>query len=238
MAVDTFLSYHHDDKGLAAQISRKLEGYGFEVFLAHEDIEPSRDWQEEILRRLGSCEVFTTLLTDEFEESNWTHQEVGIAFARSPVRPIMVPINAGVGPVGFLARYQAINLDPSRISEEHRPSWGASRFRLSYLDTQCLRIVKSIAGQNEQIASEIRKFLINRLEAVDSFDEAGVVAWKLSELDGMTPEDINRMLKVASENNQVYHAGSANYHINKLIGRHKKSIKKHMLSKFKKARGG
>lgn len=153
MAVDSFLSYSYQDRKLAAEIDEELEGYGFEVFLAHEDIEPRREWQEEILRRLGACEVFLALLTDAFEESNWTHQEIGIAFARSPVRPLMVPINAGRGPVGFLARYQAISLNPSRVSEEHRPSWGASKFRLSYLDTLCLRIVKSIADQNQQIAN-------------------------------------------------------------------------------------
>ncbi len=238
MAVDSFLSYSHLDRHLAAKIDEKLIGYGFDVFLAHEDIEPSREWQEVILGRLSTCEVFLALLTDAFDESNWTHQEIGIAFARSPVRPIMVPINAGTGPVGFLARHQAINLDPSRVTETFRPSWGASKFRLSYLDPLCLRIVRSIVDQSQRIANDVRASLIKQLEKVESFDDAGIVTWKLSEIDGMTPEEINKVLEVATENSQVYGAGSAIPHIRSLVGTHRAKIKKRVLSRFYKARGG
>ncbi len=63
--------------------------------------------------------------------------------------------------------------------------------------------------QSQRIANDVRASLINQLEGVESFDDAGIVTWKLSEIGGMTPEEINKMLKVASENRQVYEAGSA-----------------------------
>lgn len=85
---------------------------------------------------------------------------------------------------------------------------------------------------------EIRTSLITQLEAVETFDDAGLVTWKLSEIDGMTPEDINHMLKIASVNNQVYGSGSASHHIGRLVSEHRKNIKKRVLGEFYKARGG
>ncbi len=87
MAVPAFFSYAYEDRKLAGRIKERLETYGFDVFLAHDDIDPSTEWQEEILRHLGTCEVFLALLTEEFDESNWAHQEVGIAYARVQCAP-------------------------------------------------------------------------------------------------------------------------------------------------------
>lgn len=150
----------------------------------------------------------------------------------------MAPIDAGTGPVGFLKRYQAITLDQSRLEEKHRPAWGARDFRLYYLDTLCLRIVRSIADENRQIASKIRTYLISQVEDIASYDDAGVLMWKLSEIDGITRAEINRMLRAASENRQVYEAGSASSHIRTLVDRHRKNIGKAVLREFKRVRGG
>jgi TIR domain len=206
MAVDSFFCYAYEDRHLSGEIKRQLEGYGFDVFLAHDDIDPSIQWQEEILQHLGECEVFIALLTEAFDDSNWIHQEIGIAFARRP-HPIMVPINAGRVPVGYLGRFQAIRLDPNRLDERERPSWGSTKFTLSYLDTLCLRVVRSVASQSQQIGSEVRTALIENIRGIFNFDGAGFEMWKLSEIGGLSEDEINRVLEVATVRGRVTLSG-------------------------------
>lgn len=90
MAVPAFLSYSHQDRQLAGLIKGTLNYYGFDTFLAHEDLQPSVEWQEIILINLKECLVFLPLLTDSFIKSDWTDQETGIAIA---LDKIIVPIN-------------------------------------------------------------------------------------------------------------------------------------------------
>ena len=46
--IRVFLSYSNIDRSLVGEIKEKLEFSGIESFLAHEDIEPSEEWKEEI----------------------------------------------------------------------------------------------------------------------------------------------------------------------------------------------
>lgn len=69
MAADdlkVFISYSHKDRRLAKHIKNCLVSYGVDVFLAHDDIEPSAEWVREIKARLLDCHVFLPLLTDAF----------------------------------------------------------------------------------------------------------------------------------------------------------------------------
>lgn len=66
-----FLSYSTDDKQLAGRIKRELAFWGIDVFLAHEDLVPSSEWQDEIKRNVESCDVFIPLLTGSFKLSDW-----------------------------------------------------------------------------------------------------------------------------------------------------------------------
>jgi hypothetical protein len=205
------LSYAHQDKRLARQVKEELEQYGFDCFLAHEDIAPSVEWQDEIVGRLRSCSVFIALLTEAFDESDWTHQEIGIAYSRNP---IMVPIGIDRKPVGFLAKYQAITLSPEHIKEA------------------CFKIVRSVAAQDNRLAREIRRALIKRLGEAQSYDEAGFIAIKLRDMDALTADEMNTLLKLASSNPEVYESRRASAPIRALINRYKQSIRKGVLKKF------
>jgi hypothetical protein len=59
-----------------------LSTFGMDVFLAHDDLQPSAEWQKEIVQALRKCDVFIPLLTRSFHSSLWTDQETGIAIAR------------------------------------------------------------------------------------------------------------------------------------------------------------
>src|SRR4051812_682013 len=97
--VDAFLCYSHNDRFLAGCIKKTFDSYGIGAFLAHEDLLPSQEWQDEIARRLHACEVFFLLLTNSFRSSDWTDQETGIAVA---LNKIIVPIKVTLNPYGFV----------------------------------------------------------------------------------------------------------------------------------------
>lgn len=107
----TFLSYSNKDKVLAGQVKAALEKHGLDVFMAHEDIDVSKEWAEEIVRRLDSATLFIPLLTPNFRESQWTDQETGYAFARGCVfLPLYTEDNL---PHGLIFTVQGQKIDPS-----------------------------------------------------------------------------------------------------------------------------
>ena len=115
--IRAFISHTHDHKVDAAEIQTYLTRYGFASFVAHEDIEPMREWEPEIERALFSMDFLIALLTEEFSKSKWTDQEVGVAFGRKV--PI-IPVRWGRDPYGFLGKYQAISgaIGNYKIAEE------------------------------------------------------------------------------------------------------------------------
>lgn len=103
-----FISHKADDKLLATSLKKDLSNYGISCFVAHEDIEPSKEWQIEIEKALFSADALVALLTKEFYNSNWTEQEIGIAYARNID---IIPILLGEIPHGFIGKFQALRCD-------------------------------------------------------------------------------------------------------------------------------
>lgn len=101
-----FISHSHTDRDLAASIKNRLEGrFNIDVFVAHDDIKPSEEWQETILSELKDTNVFIMLLSSAFENSDWTDQETGISVF---LRHKIIPISLGTNPYGFAGKYQAL----------------------------------------------------------------------------------------------------------------------------------
>ncbi|MEI9925036.1 MAG: toll/interleukin-1 receptor domain-containing protein [Bradyrhizobium sp.] len=100
-----FISHFHTAKLQAGALRNALQRYAISAFVAHDDIETSDEWREEILRSLMSMDAFVAILTPDFNSSKWTDQEVGIAVARDVLQ---IPINRGENPYGFLSKYQAL----------------------------------------------------------------------------------------------------------------------------------
>jgi hypothetical protein len=111
-----FLSHTSANKQLAGEIAARLEHYGIEAFVAHTDVEPSRQWQDVIEDALHSCDALAALWTDDFIGSRWCDQEVGIVSGRRlPVLAVKQPAD----PHGFIAKFQAIpGGDDARVIAE------------------------------------------------------------------------------------------------------------------------
>lgn len=102
-----FLSHISADKVKANNLKLALAHYGICLFVAHEDIEPTREWMSEIECALQSMDALAALISDEFHASNWTDQEVGTAIGRGL---LIIPLKINKDPYGFMGKYQAINI--------------------------------------------------------------------------------------------------------------------------------
>lgn len=100
-----FLSRVTAVKKETAVLKDKLRLFGIAAFVAHEDIMPTKEWQNEIETALEPMDGFVALLTEGFHESLWTDQEVGYAFARSIP---MISVSLGRNPYGFIGKFQGL----------------------------------------------------------------------------------------------------------------------------------
>lgn len=101
-----FISHVSASHALASQIATMLrDGFGIHAFVAHADIEPTADWQNEIEAALKSMDAMLALLTPGFSASLWCNQEVGWALGRGC---LAISLRAGEDPRGFVGRFQGV----------------------------------------------------------------------------------------------------------------------------------
>ena len=101
-----FLSHLSECKKSASNLKECLQNYGIDGFVAHEDITPSKEWEQEIEAALFSLDALCAIVVPGFEKSNWCDQEVGIALGR---KKMVFSIKKGKNPYGFFGKYQALS---------------------------------------------------------------------------------------------------------------------------------
>ena len=102
-----FLSHRAGYKHQVSAVREQLENQGLRCFLAHEDVVPSMDWQNEILNALNTMDIFIGFVTEDFHGGGWPDQEVGYAYQRGVPR-VFVKVE-GVDPIGMIGREQALS---------------------------------------------------------------------------------------------------------------------------------
>ena len=113
-----FVSHLSSNKHRVSQLKGHLGQWGISAFIAHKDIQPSREWQREIEAALETMDVMIPVVEPGFRESDWCCQEVGYALGR---KVDIVPLRAGLDPFGLFGKYQGIQAKsklPSQIAEE------------------------------------------------------------------------------------------------------------------------
>lgn len=101
-----FVSHLARFRGFAGEIQQELLLYGMSSFVAHNDIEPTSEWQDEIELALATCDTMLVLLHPGFHESHWTDQEIGYAMGRGVM---IATVRLGTDPYGFIGRFQALD---------------------------------------------------------------------------------------------------------------------------------
>ncbi|MEO1016318.1 MAG: toll/interleukin-1 receptor domain-containing protein [Pseudomonadota bacterium] len=99
-----FISHLAANKRTAGNLQAAMSEYYMSGFVAHNDIEPTKEWQDEIETALETCDAMVVLLHKGFGDSDWTDQEVGFAMGRHI--PILT-VRYDEDPHGFIGRFQA-----------------------------------------------------------------------------------------------------------------------------------
>ncbi len=186
-----FLSHISRYKIEASALKDTLAKLGIAGFVAHQDIEPSLEWQNEIALALRSMHALAALLTPDFHRSNWTDQEVGWALGRDIS---VLPVRLGTDPYGFTAKIQAISGsldDPVALSE---------------------RVMQALL-LNRQTRGHMRRALVGRFEQSDSFAEAKRLKQIVVAINDFSEEEKDRLRKACVENDQDAESGSGGRHL-------------------------
>lgn len=198
--IRVFLSYSDSDLSLIHEIKKKLDFYCLETFLAHDDIEPSEEWVEEIILNLKECDVFIPFISENFKKSKWTDQESGIAFTRDK---FIIPINIGLVPYGFIGKYQALPYENSSDA--------------------CEEIIETMMNKNPLMKKRIQYDLNKKLEdsRASALPRPRILRIQLTRVFGNF-QDIERMEGIVNEE-VLFASVLGDYNINrteasKLIG--------------------
>jgi hypothetical protein len=109
-----FLSHLSEIKKQVGELQKTLRRYAVSGFVAHVDIEPTREWQDEIEFALLSMDALAAILMPGFKASNWTDQEVGAAIGRGV---LVIPVMRGSTPHGFIGKFQGLNAEGKAVGQ-------------------------------------------------------------------------------------------------------------------------
>jgi hypothetical protein len=110
-----FVSHISTHKKRAHRLKEALAPYGVAAFVAHDDIRPTKQWREEILKALNTMDGFVAVLTEGFSQSVWCNQEVGFAIA---MRAKIISFKMEEDPPGFLGDAQALPWRRGKMAED------------------------------------------------------------------------------------------------------------------------
>lgn len=101
-----FISHLSSEKAKATRLRDVMRERGMAAFVAHEDIEPTLEWQVQIERALSNMELFVSLHTKDFSKSVWTQQEIGYAVSTGVK---IIALRMEKDPTGFIQKHQALS---------------------------------------------------------------------------------------------------------------------------------
>ena len=213
-----FISYSSKDKHIAAIIKNALSNLGQSSFLAHEDIVPSKEWQDEIINELKTCNVFVPLINENIKESEWTSQETGAAFINDmEIIPISVylPNQSFIQPYGFISKYQALkwtidhnilNTNPAKITSDIQE-----------------KIVQAFISKNK-IIENVRNCFINSLVNSSNYTGSIMKSESISYLNPFEMEQLRMLVFGYIFNDQIRNSNVASPVVKKLIDDNKKQL--------------
>lgn len=192
-----FISHLAAHRKFAGELQEQLLKLGISAFVAHNDIEPTLEWQTEIERGLATCDSLVALLHPDFHLSNWTDQEIGFAMG------LGVPVFAvrlGQDPYGFIGRFQAFNgmgRTPAAIARELFDAYRKHK-------------------QTQRMMPDI---LVTLLARSHSFDASKIRTGYLEELTNWDPSFTVRIRSAIKQNSQVGGSWGVPERLEALIGK-------------------
>jgi hypothetical protein len=196
-----FFSHTHPNKKLAGEIRADLLGKGIDLFVAHEMIEPTKEWMEEISVALATCDAMVALLTSDFADSAYCDQELGFALSRDV---LIIPIRHGADPHGFISKFQALPGDTSQLASHN-----------------LARAIFEVLVASPKTAAKLAPAIAQRYSEAHSYDDARANLSRLQKIlaDHWTAE-IEKVEKAGRENGQLEHGIYYNEQIPAVVSHH------------------
>lgn len=176
-----FISHLSSKKAFAAELQEALLDYGISGFVAHNDIEPTLEWQTQIETALATADSLVALLHPAFHASNWTDQEIGFAMGRG--LPVFA-IRFGQDPYGFIGRFQGFNGGSKAASALARELFDSYR-------------------KNKQTEKRMAEVLMGLFEDSGSFALAKARIGYLEELETYESSYVPRLEAALASNSQI-----------------------------------
>ena len=191
-----FLSHISAHKVAVVKLRSELQIRGIWAFVAHTDIKPSLEWQNEIELALRSMHALAAVLTPDFHASNWTDQEIGFALGKDV---LVVPLRLGCDPYGFIGKVQGLT------GSLEKPAQIASLISSTLLDHSSThrRMCKGIASA---------------FAAADSYSKAICLSKMIANVKDFTEDEKALIHHACKENDQVYNATGVVPRVNSVIG--------------------
>jgi len=192
-----FISHVASTKASAHHLKEALARYQVAAFVAHDDIEPTREWQAEIERALRTMDALTAIIGPGFVESRWCDQEVGIAIGRGK---LVIPLQAGTDPHGFMGKHQGLQTQGLEASDI------------------AAKIVEVLI-QHPLSTERMTEALLDRLVASRSWESSKRTMTLLERAPGLNPSQVARLVRAIDENGEVANAFGVPERIRNLVGR-------------------
>jgi hypothetical protein len=170
-----FLSHKAQVKRESAGLKDQLRLFGISAFVAHEDIHPTKTWQDEIEYALATMDGFVAFMTTDFHDSDWTDQEVGFAVARNVP---MIAVRLESNPYGFIGKFQALPGD-----------WL----------TAATDIARLLIKNDRMFSSYLRA-----LRSCRSWENANIQAQALNGLETLTPQQIDDLVEAYNNTKKLH----------------------------------
>lgn len=190
-----FLSHTSNVKENTFQLREALRPLGFAGFVAHADIEPTREWQRELETALHTMDALVAVITPEFITSRWCDQEVGVAIGR---KKLVIPVRVGADPHGFMGKFQGLQ------AQGLMPGVVADR-------------IFTILARHPQSSGQLAEALVSKLEKCRSFDEARASAGLMERLQQIPRELLPRLGAALDVNGQLNDAWGVPGRLRQLI---------------------
>jgi hypothetical protein len=178
-----FISHRDNVKTQAKQLAEYLEAYGISSFVAHDTIEPMEKWQHVIKKSLHTMNFLLAFITDDFFQSHWTNQEIGVALGRNI--PIISIKLAKTDPCGFISDTQAL---PGNIND------------LEQISDNIYSILIQKLGQESQLKDSVIQAFIK----TPTWQQSDIRFNRLKKLSNITPNDIEQICRGYKENKQLH----------------------------------
>lgn len=192
-----FLSHPSSAKKGAHAMKEALADFQIAAFVAHDDIEPTREWQAEIESALRTMDGLAAILTPEFCASKWCDQEVGFGLGRGR---LIVPLRAGADPHGFLGKHQGLDIRGMKAA-------------------QMASALCAILLKHQLSASRMADALIERLARANTYDRARTTIGLLEQVERLNRGQVGRLAQIPEANDQVADAYGVPGRIESLIRR-------------------